>query len=479
MSSSASKVVELLVGGGVECSTEGAVREQYADDYSHHRSGLPDAVAWPRSEEDVVAIVVACGRFGVPVIAYGRGTSLEGHICAYQGGVVLSFERFNKLVEVRPHDLDVTVQPGMSFVALNAQLRKHKLVFPIDAGPAASLGGMASCSASGTRAVKYGTMKENVLCMRVVLASGEVINTASRARKSAAGYDLTHLFLGAEGTLGVVTQLTLRVYPRPTHTLTALVDFPSVELAGRAVQAVVEAGVPVTMLEFMDSLMVQAINRSTAAARAKSAKNTLPVLREGPTLYLELSSSVSMGVVREEAKVVKAICDELKGGEFALAETEKDRKTLWTARKTALFAAQKMRGDYDRDSVWTTDVCVPISRFTECLVETQADVQRTPEVPCPIVAHAGDGNFHVFIVFDPTNERERKTAEGINGRLVQRAIALGGTCTGEHGVGVGKIPYLTPELGAPAVQTMVKLKLALDPQSILNPGKVVIIPSKL
>jgi D-lactate dehydrogenase (cytochrome) len=453
----ANPVIDLLKQRfGERLSTAAAVREQHGKDESYHTPAPPDAVVFARSTEEVAEIVKLCASHKVPVIAFGTGTSLEGHVAALEGGVCVDLSQMNQVLRVSAEDLDCTVEAGVTRKQLNEYLRDTGLFFPIDPGADASLGGMTATRASGTNAVRYGTMRENVLSLSVVLADGRVIRTARRARKSAAGYDLTRLFVGSEGTLGIITEVTLRLYGIPEAIMSAVCPFPSVEAAVDAVVATIQAGVPVARIELLDEVTMMAV-----AAYAK-----LQGFAAVPHLFFEFHGTARG--VEEQVAQVKEFAAEQGGTEFRWAATPEERSKLWQARHDAHYASMAIRPGA---KVWATDVCVPISRLAQCIKETRADL-RGARLAGGIVGHVGDGNFHVGILIDPTKPEEIARASQFNDRLVQRAIAMDGTCTGEHGVGYGKIPFLLAEHGE-AVAVMRTLKRALDPDNILNPGKIV------
>lgn len=440
---------------GERLSTAQAVREHHGKDESHFPPCPPDAVVFAQSTAEVSAAVTACAAHGIPVIAFGTGTSLEGHIAALNGGVCIDISGMNAVLSVRPEDLDVTVQPGVTRKQLNEYLRDSGLFFPIDPGADASLGGMAATRASGTNAVRYGTMRDNVLSLEVVLADGKVIRTARRARKSSAGYDLTRLFVGSEGTLGIITELTLRLHGIPEAISAAVCPFPSVEAAVQTVILTIQSGIPVARIEFMDEVMVDAVNRYSKTSH-----------RVTPTLFFEFHGSEAG--VRQQAERVQDIAAEFGGTEFQWATGTEERSKLWAARHNAYYAGVALRPGC---RAWTTDACVPISRLAECLLETKADLASSSLTSC-IVGHVGDGNFHVMLLVNPGSAEERAEAEALNRRIVRRALAMDGTCTGEHGVGHGKMEFLEEEFGG-ALDVMRRIKTALDPAGIMNPGKIV------
>jgi len=439
---------------GDRLSIARAVRDQHGKDESWNEAFPPDAVAFPENTEEVVEIVRICAAHGMPVVPFGAGTSLEGHVAAVQGGLSIDMMRMNAIVRVNAEDLDVVVQPGITRKALNEQLRDTGLFFPIDPGANASIGGMVSTRASGTNAVRYGTMRENVLALTVVMADGRVIRTSKRAKKSAAGYDLTRLFVGAEGTLGVIVEITLRLYGIPEAMSSAVCGFQDLEGAVRTVISTIQAGVPVARIELLDDVQLDAINRYS--------KLDYPVCN---TLFLEFHGTAAS--VQEQAETVQAIAAENGGSGFAWTVKPEERAKLWQARHDAAYAAKALRPGCD---IWATDVCVPISRLAECILETKADLKASFLV-APLVGHVGDGNFHLAFVIDRSNPAEQAEAERINARLIQRALALEGTCTGEHGIGSGKMKYLQAEHGE-AVSVMRSIKKSLDPQNLMNPGKI-------
>ncbi|SLN70262.1 FAD-binding oxidoreductase [Oceanibacterium hippocampi] len=440
---------------GERVSTAAAVREQHGHDESWHETAAPEAVCFARSTEEVAAIVKICAAHRVPVVPFGTGTSLEGHVNALHGGVTIDLGEMNAILRVSAEDLDCTVQPGVTRKQLNEHLRDTGLFFPIDPGANASLGGMAATRASGTNAVRYGTMRENVLALTVVLADGRVIRTAQRARKSSAGYDLTRLFVGSEGTLGVITEVTLRLYGIPESISAAVVSFPDIEGAVQAVITTIQAGVPVARIELLDEVQMEAIRNYSGLDYPAQ-----------PTLFLEFHGSEAG--VAEQAETVGAICGDHGGGDFRWSSRTEDRSRLWEARHNAYYAALAMRPG---SKGWPTDVCVPISALAECIVETKKDLAGS-FLLAPLVGHVGDGNFHLSFLLDPDKPEELAEAHRLNDRLVMRALALGGTCTGEHGVGYGKMKFLQAEHGE-ALSVMRTLKQALDPDNIMNPGKIV------
>lgn len=440
---------------GERISTSAAVREQHGRDESHHAAHAPDAVAFPRSTEEVAEIVRVCAGYGTPVIPFGIGTSLEGHVAALRGGVCIDLGGMNEIVRVSAGDMDATVQAGVRRKQLNEHLRDTGLFFPIDPGADATIGGMTATRASGTNAVRYGTMRDNVLALTVVTADGRVVRTARRARKSAAGYDLTRVFVGSEGTLGVITEITLRLYGIPEAVSAAVCSFPGIEGAVDTVIETIQMGIPVARIELLDELQMEACNRYSNLE--------YPV---APTLFLEFHGS-GAGVA-EQAETVQTLATGNGAGDFQWATRTEDRNRLWQARHDAAYAALALRPGA---GMWATDVCVPLSRLAECIRETREDLAES-FLMAPLVGHVGDGNFHLVFLFDPDDERERAEVERLNERLVSRSLALDGTCTGEHGVGYGKLDFLTAEHGE-AVSLMRDIKKALDPGNIMNPGKIV------
>lgn len=448
-------IAELRALLGDRLSTSAAVREQHGRDESYHAMMPPDAVAFAVTTEEVSAIVAACRRHRTPVIPFGTGTALEGGVAALTGGISIDLStNMTNVLRVSTDDLDCTVQAGVTRKRLNEHLRDTGLFFPIDPGADASIGGMAATRASGTNAVRYGTMRENVLGLTVVLADGRVIRTGGRARKSAAGYDLTRLFVGSEGTLGVITEVTVRLYGVPERIAAAVCAFPSVKAAVDTVIQTIQSGIPVARIELLDEVQIDACNRYS--------KLGLPVQ---PHLFIEFHGTEAG--VAEQSAMVGALAEENGGTGFQWAAAAEERNRLWEARHNVYYAGLALRPGA---RIWATDVCVPISRLADCIVETKADVMEAG-VLAPIVGHVGDGNFHLTIVLDPDDPAEMARAEALNARLVDRALAMGGTCTGEHGVGTGKIWAVEREHGE-AVDVMRMLKAALDPDGLMNPGKV-------
>ncbi|MDH4464608.1 MAG: FAD-linked oxidase C-terminal domain-containing protein [Acidovorax sp.] len=440
---------------GAQCSTALVVREQHGRDESIFSVPPPSAVVFAQSTQDVADAVKLAAQFKVPVIPFGVGSSLEGHLLAVQGGISIDVSRMDQVLSINAEDLTVTVQPGVTRMGVNNAVKSEGLFFPIDPGADASIGGMTATRASGTNAVRYGTMRENVLALEVVTASGEVIRTGTRAKKSSAGYDLTRLMVGSEGTLGIMTQITVRLYPLPEAVSAAICSFPSIEAAVRTTIQIIQLGVPIARVELIDHHTVRMVN-----AHSKLT------LREEPMLLMEFHGSPLS--VKEQAETVQDIASEFGGNAFEWASTPEERTRLWTARHNAYFAAVQSRPSCRAIS---TDTCVPISRLADCLLES-VDEAEASGIPYFLVGHVGDGNFHFGYLLDPNIPEERITAEDLNHKLVARALGMGGTCTGEHGVGLHKMGFLLDETGAGAVDMMRAIKRALDPKNILNPGKI-------
>ncbi|MCW5701884.1 MAG: FAD-binding protein [Bradyrhizobium sp.] len=447
---------ELAALMGERFSTGEAVREQHSHDESWHEPEAPQAVIFPETVEEVSEIVTICARHGTPVIPFGTGTSLEGQVNAPAGGVCIDLRDMNKILEVHAEDLDCVIQPGVTRKALNEYLRDQGLFFPIDPGADASLGGMTATRASGTNAVRYGTMRDNVLALKVVRGDGEIITTGTRAKKSSAGYDLTHLFVGAEGTLGIISELTIRLRGIPETIAAAACSFETVRGACQATILAIQTGIPVARIELLNAEQVRACN--------SYSKLSLP---ETPLLLLEFHGSEAE--VAEQSKNFAEIAKECGGGDFSWTTKPEDRTKLWQARHDAYWSVKALRPGA---GVVATDVCVPISRLADCVTETEEDLKRL-RLLSPIVGHVGDGNFHCSLICDVDDKDEMARGEEFMHRLVQRAQAMDGTCTGEHGIGQGKQKYLEAELGPEAIDAMRALKKALDPQNIFNPGKIV------
>jgi D-lactate dehydrogenase (cytochrome) len=442
---------------GNRSATSLAVRQQHANTTTWLPNEPPDAVVFPHSTEEVQEIVRLCAAHGVPVIPYGTGTSLEGHVNAPLGGVSIDFRDMNRVLAVHPEDLDCVVEPGITRKALNEYLRDQGLFFPLDPGADASLGGMAATRCSGTNAVRYGTMKDVVLALKVVLANGEVMTTSRRARKSAAGYDLTRLIVGSEGTLGVITELTLKLHGIPEAISSAVCPFQSIKGACDAVITTIQSGIPVARIELLDEVQVRASNAYSKLS-----------LRETPTLFLEFHGTEAS--VAEQAQRFGEIAEEFGGGPSEWTTRPEERTRLWQARHDAYWSTVGLRPGAKG---FSTDVCVPLSRLAECVVETRKDIDRLGLIS-PIVGHAGDGNFHCCPLVDMDDPAEIAAVEQFLERLAERALAMEGTCTGEHGVGQGKSKYLEAEYGTPALAAMRAIKHALDPANLMNPGKILL-----
>src|SRR6188508_713467 len=436
--------------------TSQAVRQQHGNTVTWIENQPPDAVVFPQSTEDVQDIVRICAAHRVPIIAFGTGTSLEGHVNAPQGGVSVDVRDMNQVLAVHAEDLDCVIQPGITRKALNEYLRDQGVFFPIDPGADASLGGMAATRCSGTNAVRYGTMKDNVLALKVVMANGELMTTARRAKKSSAGYDLTRMMVGSEGTLGIITELTLKLSGIPEAISGGICPFPSVEACCNTAIHTIQSGIPVARIELLDALQVRAVNLHS--------KLGLP---ETPMLFLEFHGTEAS--VAEQSKRFGEIAAEFGGGPFTWTTRSEARTKLWEARHHAALSNFALRPGA---AMVPTDVCVPISRLAECVTETQRDIAES-RILAPIVGHVGDGNFHLTLLVDMDDADEVKRAKALSERLVERALAMDGTCTGEHGVGQGKMKYLVAEHGAAALAVMASIKRALDPQNIMNPGKIV------
>jgi D-lactate dehydrogenase (cytochrome) len=447
---------ELRGIAGANLSTAAAVRDHHSRGESHHPASLPDAVVSPESNEAVQAIVRACARHRCPIVPFGAGSSLEGHVNPVSGGVSVDLTRMNNVLRVSAEDLDADVQAGVTRKQLEKHLRSTGLMFPLDPGADATLGGMAATRASGTTAVRYGTMRDAVLGLKVVLPDGRLIATGGRARKSSSGYDLTRLFVGSEGTLGIITELTLRLHGRPEASAAATCSFDDI---GRAVQAVIttiQLGIPVARIELLDEVLMDAVNRFS--------KLSFPAL---PTLFFEFHGLSERDVI-EQADAVAEIAAEHGGRSFARGLTPEARAQLWQARHDAYYASLALRPG---SRGWTTDACVPISRLADCIVETKQDIAQS-HLAGPLVGHVGDGNFHVIFPVDPDDPRDLAEAERLSDRIAERALSMGGTCSGEHGVGIGKKKFLPREHGE-GLDVMRQIKAALDPLAIMNPGKLV------
>jgi D-lactate dehydrogenase (cytochrome) len=449
-------IVQLKELLGRRASDAVSVREHHSHGESYHPPAAPDIVCFPHTSKEIQEIVAISAVHHVPIVPFGAGTSLEGHVHALGGGICIDLRELNTILRVGPEDLDATVEAGVTRLQLAKALKNTGLMFSVDPGADATIGGMASTRASGTMAVRYGTMRENVLGLTVVLADGRVITTGTRARKSSAGYDLTRLFVGAEGTLGVITEVTLRLHPVPEAVSAAVCAFSSIEGAVATVISTIQLGVPVARIELLDDVQMDAVNRYSTTS-----------YQVAPTLFFEFHSD-SARHVDDQARAVQALATENGGSGFEWATRLEDREKLWHARHEALYAAVALRPGA---RAWTTDVCVPISRLAECIIETKNDNSGAP-FPVSLVGHAGDGNFHLIYVIDPDRPEEMDEARRLNERLVLRALAMGGTSTGEHGIGYGKMKFMEREHGR-SLDVMRTIKLALDPDNRMNPGKMV------
>ena len=456
-----SVVGELKEFLGDRVSTAPAILDQHGRDESYHAGHRPDVVVFCETTEEVSRTVALCARDHIPVIPFGTGTSLEGHVAALEGGVCIDLSRMDRVLAVNPEDLDCTVEAGVTRRRLNEHLRDTGLFFPVDPGADASLGGMAATRASGTNAVRYGTMRELVLDLKIVLADGRVIQTGTRSRKSSAGYDLTRLFVGSEGTLGIATEVTLRLFGHPESIVSAVCSFPTVDAAVRTVIATTHSGVPVARVELMDALSMECFNRWGKTSYA-----------ETPALFLEFHGTPAS--TAEQAETVSQLAQEFGGRDFAWSANQEERNQLWRARHDLLYA---LMARWPGRKSLTTDVCVPISRLAACISETNADIAANSSIPAPVAGHVGDGNFHIAFMVDPDSPEEIREAAVLHDRLVRRALDMGGTCTGEHGIGYGKMEYLEIERGE-GVGVMQALKQSLDPHNIMNPGKIVPFPGQ-
>ncbi|KAL4340926.1 hypothetical protein GQ457_08G017110 [Hibiscus cannabinus] len=422
----------------------------------HKAVNIPDVVVFPRSEEEVSQIVKSCNKHKVPIVPYGGATSIEGHTLSPNGGVCIDMTLMKRVKALHIRDMDVVVEPGIGWMELNEYLEPYGLFFPLDPGPGATIGGMCATRCSGSLAVRYGTMRDNVISLKVVLANGDIVKTASRARKSAAGYDLTRLMIGSEGTLGVVTETTLRLQKIPKHSVVAMCNFPTIKDAADVAIATMLSGIQVSRVELLDEVQVRAVNIA-------NGKN----LPEVPTLMFEFIGTEAYS--REQTGIVQRIVSEHNGSDFVFAEDPEAKKELWKIRKEALWACFAMEPNFE---AMISDVCVPLSHLAELISRSKQELDASPLV-CTVIAHAGDGNFHTVILFDPNQEEQRIEAERLNQFMVYTALSMEGTCTGEHGVGTGKMKYLEKELGIEALQTMKRIKTALDPNNIMNPGKLI------
>ena len=447
---------DLRAIAGDRVSTADTIRDHHSHGESWHAPGLPDAVVFPCTTEEVAAIVRVCADHRAPIVPFGMGSSLEGHVNAIHGGVSLDLTRMTRVLRLSAEDLDVSVEAGLTRKRLDDHLKNTGLFFPIDPGADATIGGMTATRASGTTAVRYGTMRENVLGLTVVLADGRVIQTGGRARKSSSGYDLTRLFVGSEGTLGVITEVTLRLYGRPEAVAAAVCPFDSIEHAAETVIETIQLGIPVARIEIIDEVQLAIVNRYS--------RTSYP---EAPTLFFEFHGA-SRAAVDEQARAVEEIAGEHGGAGFRWTSTPEERATLWQARHDVYYATVASRPGA---KAWTTDVCVPISMLAQCIRETADDMRASGRI-APLVGHAGDGNFHLIFMVDPDDPADMAQVSALNTRLVERAQRMGGTCTGEHGVGVGKLKYLAAEHGE-SLEVMRAVKRALDPHNLMNPGKLV------
>ncbi len=429
--------------------------DQHGRDESFHAPAPPELVVYPESNDEVAMIVKACQASGTPVIPFGAGTSLEGHVAALSGGVCIDLSNMNHVLSVNAADMDVRLQAGVTRKQLNRDVASHGLFFPVDPGADATLGGMVATGASGTNAVRYGTMKENILGLTVVLPNGDIIETGGRARKSASGYDLTHLYCGSEGTLGIITEVQLRLYGIPEAQSAAVCAFDSLKGAVDAVICVIQMGIPVARIELLDEVQIKAVNAYSQLDYA-----------EKPTVFFEFQGTPAS--VAEQSERVGDIVSEFGGSDFAWSTLQEEQNKLWQARHDAYYASMALRPGCQG---WPTDVCVPISRLTECILATREDVDSS-SLMAPIVGHVGDGNFHLLLLVDTRNDAEMAEAKAINDRLVRRALEMEGTATGEHGIGYGKLDYMSLEHGA-SLAVMRQLKQTLDPANIMNPGKVI------
>ena len=439
---------------GESLVTSKAVCDQHGTDESFHQAHSPDGVLFASSKEDVINAVKLCAQHHTPVIPYGTGTSLEGHVAALNGGLCIDTRNMDQILSVHQDDADCVVQPGVRRMQLNEYLRDTGLFFPIDPGADASIGGMVSTRASGTNAVRYGTMRNNVLSLEVVLANGSVIKTARRARKSSAGYDLTALMIGSEGTLGLITEITLKLYGIPEAISAAVCTFPTVDDAVNTTITTIQCGVPIARIELLDAMSVSAVN----------AYSKLD-LEVAPTLFMEFHGSAQS--VKEQSELVDSISSQFGGSQFKWTTKTEERTKLWQARHDAAYACRALRKNCE---FMATDVCVPISNLAQCIKLTQQDIEASKLI-APILGHVGDGNFHLGLIVDPDDHSEIERAHALHERLVNRALDMEGTCTGEHGIGYGKIDYLKAELGE-STDIMRSIKASLDPLNIMNPGKI-------
>ncbi|XP_062186580.1 D-lactate dehydrogenase [cytochrome], mitochondrial-like isoform X2 [Phragmites australis] len=422
----------------------------------HKAVNVPDVVVFPSSQDEVQKIVMTCNKYKVPIVPYGGATSIEGHTLAPHGGVCIDMSLMKKIKSLHVEDMDVVVEPGVGWIELNEYLKPYGLFFPLDPGPGATIGGMCATRCSGSLAVRYGTMRDNVINLKAVLPNGDVVKTGSRARKSAAGYDLARLIIGSEGTLGVITEVTLRLQKLPSHSVVAMCNFQTIKDAADVAIATMLSGIQVSRMELLDEVQIRAINIA-------NGKN----LPEVPTLMFEFIGTEAYAL--EQSLLVQKIATEHHGSDFVVVEEPDAKAELWKIRKEALWAGFAMKPDHE---AMITDVCVPLSRLAECISASKRLLDASP-LTCLVIAHAGDGNFHTIILFDPSQEDQRQEAERLNHFMVHTALSMEGTCTGEHGVGTGKMKYLEKELGIESLRTMKKIKAALDPNNIMNPGKLI------
>ncbi len=448
---------------GDRLSTNKTVRGHHSGDESWHQKQLPDAVCFVNSADEVSRAMEICSKNKTPVVPFGAGTGLEGGTVAHRGGVCIDISNMSSIIKVNAEDMDCIVPPGVTRKQLNRFLRERGLFFPVDPGADASLGGMAATRASGTNAVRYGTMRENVLSLKVVMANGSIVTTGHRARKSAAGYDLTHLFIGSEGTLGIIVELTLRLHGRPEAISAARICFDDIDGAVNTAIQTIQCGVPIARVELLDAAQMSAINRYSRTSYAEKI-----------TLFLEFHGSSTS--VREQAETVGEICTSHGGSGFEWTAYEEQRNAMWAARHSAAYAAMAVK---PAAKAYATDVCVPISNLAKCIRETQEDVDNSTHVTTFLLGHIGDGNFHYVFLVDPDNPAELEQVLQLSERMVQRAIRMGGTCTGEHGIGLGKQKYLQLEYGTAGLELMRTLKLAMDPHNLMNPGKLVPLGTRL
>ncbi|MDT8321133.1 MAG: FAD-linked oxidase C-terminal domain-containing protein [Xanthomonadales bacterium] len=452
-------LIEALQGVvGERVTLNRSIREHHSHDESWHDGALPDAVCFPESTEEVARIAKLCCEHRIPMIPFGTGTGVAGSVNAVGGGMTIDLSRMDRLLSVYADDFSCRVQAGLTYKRLNEQLRDTGLFFSVDPGADASVGGLAATRASGTNTVKYGSMRENVLSLTAVLADGRIVKTGSRARKSAAGYDLTQLFIGSEGTLGIITELIVRLHGRPAASASASVQFPDLKSAVDAVIATLQHNIPMARIELVDEMLLQAINRFSGTR-----------FEPAPSLFVEFQGSDSS--VREDAEMFGEICGEFGCKGFRWTANEQEARAMWEARHSAAYAFLALRPGAKN---FSTDVCVPVSRLAECIEQTRADAEKNVDVIYAIAGHVGDGNFHTAFLVDPTIEEERKQVEAFYDRLVARALSMEGTCSGEHGIGMQKLKYMAEEFSAESLDVMRAIKSALDPQWLMNPGKKIL-----